>query len=220
MTRPLAFGWTAVRRQACFPHGSLQPYHAPEAKPHHGDRGDAGQHHENPAKPRRSPHPGPGRRTLQSAGPSPGTPASGRLGWFRRERIAHNHAGAGPAAAPQAPNFATSQHEGGHPGQPHEPTAAGGDAAGAQECSTEENAYSVRPPAHAPGSGYRPMRISPCWRPQVPRRLHPPVHDHASGWPRLPAGAQARYRPAGRPYTRQPDQPTAGSGDAASTVRG
>ena len=135
MTRPLAFGWTAVTRQACFPHGSLQPYHAPEAKPHHGDRGDAGQHHENPAKPRRSPHPGPGRRTLQSAGPSPGTPASGRLGWFRHERIAHNHAGAGPAAAPQAPNFATSQHEGDHPSQPHEPTAAGGDAAGAQECS-------------------------------------------------------------------------------------
>jgi FAD binding domain len=31
MVRPLACDWTAITRQACFTHGSLQPYHAPEA---------------------------------------------------------------------------------------------------------------------------------------------------------------------------------------------
>jgi len=114
---------------ACFPHSSLQPYHAPEGEPHHGDGGDAGQHHENSAKPpRRSLHPGPGRKAPRSASTSPGALGCGRLGWCWHERIAHDRAAAEPAAAPQAPNFATSQQEGGHPSQPPGPAAAGGDA--------------------------------------------------------------------------------------------
>jgi hypothetical protein len=129
MARQLADGWTAVTIRPCFPHGSLQPYHAPEGKPHHGDRSHAGQHHESSAKPpRRSLHPGPGRRTPRSAGTSPGALGSGRPGWWWYERIAHDRAAAGLAAAPQAPNLATSQQEGGHPSQPHGPTAACGDA--------------------------------------------------------------------------------------------
>ena len=51
MARQLAGGWTDVTRQACFTHGSFQPYHAPEAQPYHGDGDGAGQDHENSAKP-------------------------------------------------------------------------------------------------------------------------------------------------------------------------
>lgn len=136
MARQLADGWTAVTIRPCFPHGSLQPYHAPEGEPHHGDRSHEGQHHESSAKPpRRSLHPGPGRRTPRSAGTSPGALGSGpgalgsgRLGWYWHERIAHDRAVAGLAATRQAPNLATSQQEAGHPSQPHGPTAACGDA--------------------------------------------------------------------------------------------
>ena len=49
LARQLACAWTAITWQAYFTHGSLQPDHAPEAQPHHGDRNDAGQNHENPA---------------------------------------------------------------------------------------------------------------------------------------------------------------------------
>ena len=55
MGRKLAWGRTAITGQACFTHGSLQPYHAPEAQPYHGDNGDTGQDHESSAKP---PHAG------------------------------------------------------------------------------------------------------------------------------------------------------------------
>jgi hypothetical protein len=123
MARQLACGWTASARQVCFIHGSLQPYHAPEAQPHHGDSSDAGQDHENSAKPpQTSLHPGSGQRTPQSEARSPrtlrsgpGAPGSRRLGQGRHERIAHDRAAAGLTAAPQAPNSATSQQEGGHP---------------------------------------------------------------------------------------------------------
>jgi len=135
MTRQLAWGWTVITRQACLTHGSLQPYHAPEAQPYHGDSGDAGQDHEDSAKPPRGGlHPGPGQRTPQSEATSPSALGSGpsglgtrRLGRCWHERMAHDRVAAGPAAALQAPNSATSQQEGAHPSQPHGPTAARGD---------------------------------------------------------------------------------------------
>jgi hypothetical protein len=130
MARQLAWGWTAITGQACFTHGSLQPDHAPEAQPYHGGSGDAGQDHENSAKPpHRGLHPGSGQRSPQGAATSPSAPGAGlgalgsrRLGQCWHERIAHDRAAAGPAAARQAPNSATSQQEGAHPSQPHGPT--------------------------------------------------------------------------------------------------
>ena len=135
MARQLAGGWTASTRQACFTHGFLQPYHAPQAQPYRGDSGDAGQDHENSAKPpHRGLHPGPGQPTPHSEATSPSALGSGlaarrsrRLGRCWHERIAHDRVAAGPAAARQAPNSVTSQQVGGHPSQPHGPTAACGD---------------------------------------------------------------------------------------------
>lgn len=130
MGRKLAWGWTAITGQACLTHGSLQPYHAPEAQPYHGDNGDTGQDHESSTKPPHAGmHPGSGPRTPPSEATSPSALGSGlgalgsrRLGQCRHERIAHDGATAGRAAARQAPNSATGQQEAGHPSQHHRPT--------------------------------------------------------------------------------------------------
>jgi hypothetical protein len=127
MARQLAGGWTAITRQACFTHGLLQPYHAPQAQPYRGDSGDAGQDHEDSAKPpHRGLHPGPGQPTPHREATSPSALGSGLgargsrpLGRCWLERIAHDRVAPGPAAARQASNSATSQQVGLHPSQPH-----------------------------------------------------------------------------------------------------
>ena len=101
MARQRAGDRTAVSWQACFTHGSFQPYHAPEAQPYHGDGDGAGQDHEDSAKPTpRGLHPGSGQRTPHSEGTSPSALGSRRLGQCWHERMAHDRVAAGLRRCP------------------------------------------------------------------------------------------------------------------------